>query len=133
MNRRKYIYPKHILHMPYKTLILPHLNYCLIVWGLDSSRILLLQKRAMRTITNSWYRAYTTPIFKSLNILKINYLYWRMVLKFYYKLENKLLPSYFDEFIHKKIAGCTVYSMRNPQNQMPKIKHEMQKYPLEVN
>ena len=25
-----------------------------------------------------------------------------MVLKFYYKLENKLLPSYFDEFIPKQ-------------------------------
>ena len=50
-----------------------------------------------------------------------------MVLKFYYKLENKLLPSYFDEFIPKKSAGSTVYSIRNPQNQMPKIKHEYAK------
>ena len=31
MNRLKYIYPQHILHMLYNTLILPHLNYCLIV------------------------------------------------------------------------------------------------------
>ena len=127
MNRLKYIYPQHILHMLYNTLILPHLNYCLIVWGFNSSRILLLQKRAMRTITNSWYRAHTSPIFRSLNILKINDLYWLMVLKFYYKLENKLLPSYFDEFIPKKSAGSTVYSIRNPQNQMPKIKHEYAK------
>ena len=90
--------------MLYNTLILPHLHYCLTVWGFDSSRILLLQKRAMRTITNSWYRAHTTPIFKSLNILKVNDLYWLMVLKFYYKIENKLLHSYFDVFIPKKIS-----------------------------
>ena len=89
VNRLKYIYPQHILHMLYNTLILPHLNYSLIVWGFDLSRILLLQKRAMRTITNSWYRTHTTPMFKSLNILKINYLYWLMVPKFYYKLGNK--------------------------------------------
>ena len=50
-----------------------------------------------------------------------------MVPKFYYKLENKLLPSYFDEFIPKKSAGSTVYSIRNPQNQMPKIMHEYAK------
>ena len=81
----------------------------------------------MRTITNSWYRTHTTPIFKSLNILKINDLYWLMVLKFYYKLVNKLSPSYFDEFISKKSAGSTVYSIRNPQNQMPKIKHKYAK------
>ena len=87
----------------------------------------MLQKRAMRTITNSWYRAHTIPIFKLLNTLKINDLYWLMVLKFYYKLEIKLLPSYFDEFIPKKSASSTVYSIRNPQNQMPKIKHEYAK------
>ena len=110
--------------MLYNTLILPPHNYCLIVWGIDSSRILLLHKRAMRTITNSWYRTHTTPIFKSLNILKINYLHGLMVLKYYYKIENKLLPSYFDEFIPKKSAGSTVYSIRHPQNQIPKIKHE---------
>ena len=80
-------------------------NYCLIVSGFDSSRILLLQKRAMRTITNSWYRAYATLIFRSLNVLKINYLYWLMALKFYYIIENKLLPFYFDEFIPLKFAG----------------------------
>ena len=39
-----------------------------------------------------------------------------MVLKLYYKLENK-----------EKSAGSTVYSIRNPQNQMPKIKHEYAK------
>ena len=87
----------------------------------------MLQKRAIRTITNNWYRTHTTPIFKSLNILKINDLYWLIVLKFYNKLENKLLHSYFDEFISKKSAGSTVYSIQNPQNQMPKIKLEYAK------
>ena len=50
-----------------------------------------------------------------------------MVLIFYYKLENKLLSSCVDKFIHKKTAGSTVYSIRNHQNQMPKIKHEYAK------
>ena len=78
----------HILHMIYNSLIVPHINYCLIMWGFHSSRILILQKRAMRTITNSWYRAHTEPIFKNLNILKVHDLYWLMVLKFYYKLKK---------------------------------------------
>ena len=81
----------------------------------------------MRTITNSWYRTHTIPIFKSLNILNINDLYGRMVLKFYYKLEKKLLPYYFDEFIQKKSAGRIVYSIRNPQNQVSKIKYKYEK------
>ena len=124
MNKLKYIYPQHTLHMLYNTLILPHLNYCLIVWGLDSSRIQLLQKRAMRSITNSWYRAHTTLIFKSLNILKINHLYWLMVLKFYYLLKTNYYPLILMNSFLRKSAHSTVYSIRNLQNQMPKIKHE---------
>ena len=110
--------------MLYNTLILPHLNYCLIIWGINASRILLLQKKAMRIISNSWYRAHTEPIFKGLNILNINDLYRLMVLKFYFKLENKLLPVYFNTFIPKKSHGSTIYSIRNPQSQMPQIKHQ---------
>ena len=110
--------------MLYNSLIVPHINYCLIMWGFHSSRILILQKRAVRTITNSWYRAHTEPIFKNLNILKVHDLYWLMVLKFYYKLKNNLLPQYFNVFLPKKSHGSIVYPIRNPQNQLPIIKHE---------
>ena len=44
MNRLKNVYPLHILHMLYNSLIVPHINYCLIMWGFHSSRILILQK-----------------------------------------------------------------------------------------
>ena len=124
MNRLKYIYPTYILQTLYNTLIVPHLNYCLIIWGLNSSRILLMQKKAMRIISNSWYRAHTEPIFNYLNILKIDDLYWLIALKFYFKLENKLLPTYFNNFAQKKSQGITKYPIRNPQNQMPQVKHQ---------
>ena len=78
----------------------------------------MLQKRAMRTITNCWYRAHATPIFKSLDVLKINDLCWLMVLKFYYKPENELLPFYFGKLIPKRSTGSRVYLIRNPQNQI---------------
>ena len=47
-----------------------------------------------------------------------------MALKFYFKLENKLLPTYFNIFAPKKSQGSTKYSIRNPQNQMPQVKHQ---------
>ena len=53
INRLKHIYPQHILHNIYNTLILPHLNYCVIIWGLNCTPLYLLQKKAMRTITCS--------------------------------------------------------------------------------
>ena len=59
----------------YYTLIYPYLTYCNIVWSsiyvTNLNRILLLQKRAVRILTNSEYRAHSDPLFKQLKILDI--------------------------------------------------------------
>ena len=51
----------------YYTLIYPYLTYCNIVWSstyvTNLNRILLLQKRAVRILTNSEYRAHSDPLF----------------------------------------------------------------------
>ena len=78
--------------------MLPHLNYCVLCCGSHTNRIHLLQKRAIRNINNANYRAYSEPIFKSLNLLKISDIYYLSTLNFYSKLINKNLPHYFDSF-----------------------------------
>ena len=50
LYKLKYIFPKNILLSLYNTLILPHINYCLLSWGKQNNDILPLQKRAMRSI-----------------------------------------------------------------------------------
>ena len=70
----KHIYPQCILFTLYTTLIVPHLNYCLILWGSyikENHRLHLLQKKALRIITNSHYIAHSEPIFKDVRCLKI--------------------------------------------------------------
>ena len=49
----------------------------------------------MRIITCSKYNAHTEPIFKKLNILKVNDIYKLTAIKFYYKFKNNLLPRSF--------------------------------------
>ena len=49
MTRIKRYIPSSILRMIYNSLILPHLNYCILGWGFSNSRIFKLQKRAVRT------------------------------------------------------------------------------------
>ena len=59
----------------YYTLVFPHLYYCNIAWGQASSSIIeklkLMQKGAVRIITNSKYRTPSSPLFKKVNILKL--------------------------------------------------------------
>ena len=65
------------------------------LWGAESYRIELLQKRAIRLITNSSYTAHTTPLFIELGLLKVQDMFKLKLLKFYYKLSSNLLPQYF--------------------------------------
>ncbi len=46
-------------------------------------------------ISISKYNAHSEPLFKQLNLLKIEYILRLNKLKFYYKYENGLLPDYF--------------------------------------
>ena len=82
LHKLKNEFPTSILKSIYNTLILPHLNYCVLCWGSQTNRIHLLQKRAIRNINNVNYRAHSEPIFKSLNILKIYDIYYLSILKF---------------------------------------------------
>ena len=62
LHRQKEEYPTSILKSIYNTLMLPHLNYCILSWGFQCQEIYLLQKRAIRNIEKVSYRAHTEPI-----------------------------------------------------------------------
>ena len=117
MFRMKNILPSDILHTIYNTLIMPHYSYCLLTWGSKIHivhRLLLLQKKALRMIDDSHYIAHTEPICKKLQIEKISDLFRITVWKFYYKLTNTLLPSYFNQMMPTLPFICNYYSVRNP-------------------
>ena len=82
----------------YHSMIHPHLNYELLVWGFQCNGIVKLQKRGIRTITRSKYNAHASPLLKHMEILSINDMLPQKALTFYYKYVNKNLPYYFDSF-----------------------------------
>lgn len=95
----------------YYTLIYPYLNYCNIIWSSTYishlNRIFLLQKRAVRILTNSDFLAHTAPLFQRLKILdiyKINSFFTGKFMYFYYK---QLLPP---TFLHLFIKSNEVHS-----------------------
>ena len=56
------------------------------------NRIYYLQKRAVRAITNSEYRAHTAPLFSKLEILDIFQVNTPDAAKFMFRYHNNLLP-----------------------------------------
>ena len=72
MNRLKRYLPFSAMKLMYDSLILSHLQFGITCWGFEWNRIFKLQKRALRIMTNSKYNAYTEPLFKELEMLKVS-------------------------------------------------------------
>jgi hypothetical protein len=96
INRLKKCVPGFILLTLYNSLVLPYLNYSILTWGgslTQNSRLLTLQKRAVRIISNAGARDHTAPLFCNLRLLQIIDLYQLNLGKFMYKAMNNALPS----------------------------------------
>ena len=91
----KHMVPSEIILTIYKGLIKPHILYGLKCWGFNQERILKLQKKAMRIICSSGYLSHTEPLFKKLNVLKIDGVFKLQLLLFCFDLINNNLPAYF--------------------------------------
>ena len=77
-----------------------HLMYCLPAWscGLESSLnpLIILQKKAIRIVTNSRYNSHTAPLFKDLKILPLKELTIHSKLLIMYDFICWRLPFSFD-------------------------------------
>ena len=91
----KHVLPQHISLLFYNTIILPHINYMIPVWGHHHKSIKQLQKRAIWLITLSKYLVHTEPLFKNPHILKVEDIFRLQQLKFYYRFINVTLPDSF--------------------------------------
>ena len=67
--------------------------------GYRYSKAFLLQKKMIRIITGSEYRAHIEPLFKASEFLTIPDLFNLKLLKFYYKLSYQFLPKYFNGYL----------------------------------
>ena len=95
LNRLKYRYPQHILLTIYNSLFMSHVNYGILLWGSCSNKIENIQKKAIRTLTNSRDHEHTEPLQKEYGLLKAQHIYYLKQLNFYNTLCYSLLPPYF--------------------------------------
>ena len=95
LNKLKHFLPSSILLTIYNSLITPHLNFGVTAWGFSANKVFKLQKKAIRAVTHSKYNAHTSPLFKTLKILKVEDIFHKQCLVFYFKFCNGLLPEFF--------------------------------------
>ena len=72
--------------------------------GSRTASLFLLQKRAMRLITNSPWRAHTAPLFNRLRVLTIFEINKLQTACFMFKINKQQLPSYFNDLFIRNSA-----------------------------
>ena len=96
LNRAKNRVPAPSLKILYSSFILPHLQYGLAAWGgcsgQNKKRIVMIQKRAIRTINKSYMTAHTEPRMKKMGLLKLEELYFQQCATFIHDITNKRAP-----------------------------------------
>jgi len=125
INKLKHFVPLNVLLTLYNSLVLPHMNYGLLIWGHRSERIFKLQKKAVRIISQSKYNSHSEPIFKTLKLLKIQDIYKLQQLKIIHKIINKSIPKYFETMNLIFFHDIHTHNTRHKNTALvPKIKHE---------
>ena len=89
LKKLKNILPLHIKKILYNSLIVPHINYCIMAWGFESNRKIKLQ---ITTLSN--YISHTETLYKQLSLLKVDDILKLQQLKFYYEYLHNDLPRY---------------------------------------
>ena len=105
VNKVKSLITSKLLLTLYNSLILPYLSYCNMIWSLGSStqlhKLIILQKRFVRIISNANYLSHTDPVFYSLNLLKLTDIGQIQTLTFMYKYHHGVLQTTFVNYFCK--------------------------------
>ena len=80
----------------YQSLVNCHLQFCILAWVYECKFVYNLQTKGIRIMTASKYNTHTEPLFKQLNIMKVEDSFELQCLKFYYKFKRSILPAFFD-------------------------------------
>ena len=111
--------PPSALKTLYYALIHPHLLYGIQIWGnakpAHVKKTFLLQKRAIRYITDAKYNAHTEPLFKCTGILKLQELYKQQVILFMYDYQSNTLPKSFQNYFQLNSTIRTTHITRHQE------------------
>ena len=116
ISKARYFISQTSLLQLYYSLVYPYLYYGNVVWGSTYKtrlkRLLILQKRIIRIITNSPFDAHTTPLFKKLSLLKIDDIHSLQIALFMHSVHFNSIPNTFQN-LFKKNSEVHNYATRH--------------------
>ena len=84
-------------HISYNSVFLSHISYGITSCGFNMcTRVIKLQTKVIRFLTNSTFNSHTAPLFKQLGQSEAVDIFKLACFKLLYKYENRKLPIYFN-------------------------------------
>jgi hypothetical protein len=120
----------------YSSLVHLHLTYCPIIMNCinttNRQKIIKVQKKAVRIMSNSKYNDHTAPIFKKYNILPYDKIIKQAKLMFMHSIEYKYAPSSFNDIWLKNDQRAAAQALRDDDKyHLPQARTEaLKKIPL---
>jgi len=109
-----------VLKMLYFSLVHCHLKYCIVSLGTATNSVLqpleVVHNNILRAITYNNYRCHISPLYKSLNILKLYDIYKLELPKLIHKFHHEMLPTSFSD-LFQKTAEFHCHNTRYATNQ----------------
>lgn len=120
LNRVKHILPKKALVTLYHSLFHCHLTYCSTLLscypGQLLDKIVRLQKKVVRIITNAKFSAHTAPIFQSLQIAPVHSLIDKAIIQFMHPIFHKYADLSFIGHWTRYDERTTGYNLREGED-----------------
>ena len=117
INGVKNFVPQKTLKTLYFSIFHSHLLYCPLIVNCATKtniqKIAVMQKKAIRSITNSKSHSHTDPLFSSLKILPYHKIIYQSQLTFFHSIHNKYAPSSFNNVWQTNSERNPTYSLRN--------------------
>ena len=132
IHRLRPILPTSCLNTIYLTLVQPHLDYCITVWGSCANKYILvlqhIQNRAARAVTRNFdQKSSVSAIIKSLNWLPIKLRYKHFLEILVFKCHQTLAPISLTNCLRPMDCGRHYYtrSVANKNLLVPRLNLEM--------
>lgn len=114
-----------IILLLYKSLVLSHFNYGILLWGYNITRLQNLQKKIVRIISHIKFICHSEPIFKKLDILKLDDIFELKKLKFCHSIINDTCPVFFKDMLPSRHSTVRCYNTRNIRSfNTVRVKHK---------
>ena len=130
IKARQYL-SKSTLVQLYYSFVYPYINYCNHIWGSTYAtrlnRLVLLQKKAVRIISNAKAREHTGPLFEKLGILNVLNINKYVIGCFMFRYHKGKLPELFDDYFVMNESVHNYGTRQANHLHVPKVKTEFSK------